>query len=115
MGLLEPDERHRRRAGEADLKEVAARRPSATNAAIELGFVAAAGVLGWLRVPFWSLALLAVAMVGYWMWNRRVGLKQLVAKGMAQFAASAVVSLALIFVFLAAAYGLGHLIPGGNT
>jgi hypothetical protein len=94
---------------------VAARKPSATNAAIELCFVAVAGALGWMRAPLWSVALIAVAMVAYWMWNRRVGLKQLADKGIVQFVASAAVSLALIFVFLAAAYGLGHLIPGGNT
>jgi hypothetical protein len=71
--------------------------------------------LGWLRAPLWLVGLLTVGMVSYWMWNRRVGLKQLADKGVVQLAASAAVSLALIFVFLAAAYGLGHLIPGGNT
>ncbi len=115
MGLLEPHERYRRRAREADLKDVAARKPSATNAAIELGFVAAAGALGWLRAPLWLVALLAIGMVAYWMWNRRAGLKQLADKGMVQLAASAAVSLALIFVFLALAYGLGHVIPGGKS
>jgi hypothetical protein len=94
---------------------VAARRPSAANAAIELCFVVAAAVLGWLRAPFWAIALLTIAMVSYWMWNRRAGLKQLADKGMVQLAASAAVSLAMIFVFLALAYGLGHVIPGGNT
>jgi hypothetical protein len=94
---------------------VAARKPSATNAAIELGFVAVAGALGWLRAPLWSIALLAFAMVSYWMWNRRVGLKQLADKGIVQLTASAAVSLALIFVFLALAYGVGHVIPGGKS
>jgi hypothetical protein len=94
---------------------VAARRPNAVNAAIELGFVAVAGVLGWTRAPIWQLALLAAAMVGYWIWNRRVGLKQLAGMGAAKLTASAAISLALIFLFLACAYGVGTLIPGANT
>ncbi len=114
MGLLEPDERHSGRAGEADLEAVPARRPSAVNAAIEVCFVAAAGVLGWMRTPLWSLAVLAVAMIGYWIWNRRAGLKQLADMGAVKLAASLAVSLTLIFVFLAAAYGLGRLIPGAT-
>jgi AmiR/NasT family two-component response regulator len=94
---------------------VAARKPSATNAATELAFVAAAGVLGWLRAPLYLVGLLTVAMVAYWMWNRRAGLKKIADKGIVQLAASSAVSLGLIFVFLALAYGLGHVIPGGTS
>jgi tryptophan-rich sensory protein len=92
---------------------MAARTPSVLNAAIELGFVLGAGALGWFGSPIWTVIALAVAMIAYWMWNRRAGLTQLAGMGIAKFAATAALSIALVALFLAGAYVLGRFFSGG--
>jgi hypothetical protein len=91
---------------------VPARRANVTNAAIELAFVVVAGVLGAFHAPWWTLFILADLMIVYWMWNRRVGIKQLEAMGAAKLAAAAALSLALIAAVLTGAYWIGRYLSG---
>ncbi|MGE3304014.1 MAG: hypothetical protein AB7M12_12980 [Hyphomonadaceae bacterium] len=86
---------------------MAARRPNALNAAIEVAFVAAAGLLGFLGAPLWALPALACAMIAYWIWNRRAGLAQLRAMGAGKLLASGAIALVLITAVLAGAFWLG--------
>ncbi|HWA23987.1 MAG TPA: hypothetical protein VG735_16470 [Caulobacterales bacterium] len=91
---------------------MAARAPSVLNAAIELGFVLCAGVLGWLRAPIWAIAALTATMIAYWIWNRRAGLSQIAGMGIAKLAATAGLSIALVALFLSGAYVLGRALSG---
>lgn len=89
-----------------------ARHVSLTNAAIELAFVVGAGVLGAFHAPWWTLFLLGDAMIAYWLWNRRVGIKELEAMGAGKLAAAAAISLAVIALVLGGAYLIGSLLGG---
>jgi hypothetical protein len=91
---------------------MAVRTPRVWNATIELGFVLIAGVLGAVKAPFWGIIAVALAMIGYWMWNRRAGLAQLAQGGAVKFAAMAGISLALIIAVLACAYWFGGVLGG---
>jgi len=91
---------------------MAVRTPRVANAAIELGFVLIAGLLGALRAPAWGIVAVALAMIAYWSWNRRVGLAQLMQGGALKFAAMAGISLAMIVAVLGCAYWFGGLIGG---
>lgn len=48
-----------------------ARRPSLSNAAIELTFVVLASVLGSAGAPLWTLGAITAALLAYWFWSRR--------------------------------------------
>jgi hypothetical protein len=88
---------------------MAARVPNVLNAAIELGFVAAAGALGYARAPLIALPALAAAMILYWAFNRRAGLAQAREQGLGRLAGLVAVSLALITALLGGCYWLGGL------
>lgn len=89
-----------------------ARRANVTNALIELAFVAVAGVLGAYHAPWWTLFILADLMIVYWLWNRRVGIKQLEDMGAKKLAAAVAISLALIVAVLGGAYWIGRSLSG---
>jgi hypothetical protein len=91
---------------------VPARRANLTNAVIELAFVAAAGVLGAYHAPWWTLFILADLMIVYWLWNRRVGIKQLEDMGAKKLAMAIAISLALIVAVLGGAYWIGRSLSG---
>ncbi len=91
---------------------MAARRANVTNAAIELAFVVVAGVLGAYHAPWWTLFILADLMIVYWMWNRRVGIKEIEALGARKLAAAIALSLVLITVVLTGAYWIGRSLFG---
>jgi hypothetical protein len=91
---------------------VPARRANVTNALIELAFVFVAGVLGAYHAPWWTLFILADLMIVYWLWNRRVGIKQLETMGAKKLAAAMALSLALIVAVLGGAYWIGRSLSG---
>ena len=94
---------------------MAARVPSVLNAAIELGFIAGAAVLGALAAPLWALPVLAIAMILYWSFNRRAGLAQLKEIGLGRLTSAIAVSVALIAAILGASYWIGNLLSGLMT
>jgi hypothetical protein len=94
---------------------MAARVPSVLNAAIELSFVAVAGLLGFLRAPIWAPLALTAAMIAYWGINRRTGLKQLAALGAVRLAGATALTLILVCAVLGAAFWLGGLLSGRLT
>ncbi len=94
---------------------MAARVPSVANAAIELAFVLLAGALGYLGAPLYGAAILALMMMAYWLYNRRNALAQLRERGLGQLAGMFVLSVALLFAVLAAAYWVGTILPGSKA
>jgi hypothetical protein len=91
---------------------MAARRPNVRNAAMELGFVAAAFGCGLANAPFWAVAMVAFVTLAYWSWSRRVALNRL--RG-AQWAVQSAIAITLIIIVLAGAYWLGLALKGGLT
>ncbi|MET0183533.1 MAG: hypothetical protein ABW199_11665 [Caulobacterales bacterium] len=91
------------------------RRINVSNAAIELGFVAAAALLGAFGAPFVAIIVLAVAMVGYWIFSRRNSLGEMAKLNAMQLAVTAAGSIAILLLVLGGAYWLGALLHGAST
>jgi hypothetical protein len=94
---------------------MAARVPSVLNAAIELGFVAVAGILGFARAPLWTLPALAAAMIVYWAINRRAGLAQAREAGIGRLVGVVVVSLVMMSAVLGGIYWIGTIVGGATA
>ncbi|MDX2238616.1 MAG: hypothetical protein NW203_13725 [Hyphomonadaceae bacterium] len=81
-----------------------ARRPNIPAAIADIGFPAAAGVVGATGLPIWMLAAILIAHGGYWAVTRR---RSLANAAPGRRVALAAISLGLIGLFNAIAYALG--------
>jgi len=81
-----------------------ARRPSLSNAAIELTFVVIASALGSAGAPLWALGAITAALLAYWFWSRRHTLDEMRKNRPGALLGSVVLTLVLVGAVMAGAF-----------
>ncbi len=81
-----------------------ARRPSLSNAAIELTFVVIASALGSAGAPLWTLGAITAALLAYWFWSRRHTLNEMRKHRPGALVGSTLLTLVLVGAVMAGAF-----------
>ena len=87
------------------------RKPNIRSAGVDLAFLVAAHVAGWLNAPFWGVGAIIVAATAAWWWTRRAALAQMT---LARRLTQSALALAMLAGVLALFYWMG-LNFGGHT
>lgn len=88
-----------------------AKRPNIRTAGVDLGFLIAAHIAGWLNAPGWGVGALIIAAIGAWYFTRRNALLRMSPRHRLTQSAIALAMLAAVMAFF---YWMG-LVFGGHS